>query len=146
MKEKTDKMLTLVMLLLGVLCAVFAFFFAVNVETNPQSGLFDIVFWILVAMIAVSIVAALIFMFKSLAEKGKLLKFFLGLIAVVAVLFVLYLLSNGSDISAGMLDRYGATETTSKWIGAFCYLVYILVIGAACAILYTEIAKSFKKK
>lgn len=146
MKEKTDKLLTLVMLLIGVLCAVFAFFFALKAETNPGSGLWDIVFFVLVAMIAISIIAALIFMFKSLAEKGNLLKFFIGLIAVVAIIFVLYLISKGSDIPATMLDRYGATETTSKWIGAFCYLVYILVIGAACAILYTEIAKSFKKK
>ena len=146
MKEKTDKMLTLVMLLLGVVCAVFAFFFALKVETNPNSGLWDIVFFVLVAMIAVSVIAAIIFMFKSLAEKGKLVKFFIGLIAIVAIIFVLYLLSSGTDISASMLDKYGATQATSKWIGAFCYIVYILVIGAACAILYTEIAKSFKKK
>lgn len=146
MKEKTDKILTLVMLLVGVLCAVFAFFFALKVETNPNSGLWDIVFFVLVAMIAVSVIAAIIFMFKSLAEKGKLVKFFIGLIAIVAIIFVLYLLSSGTDISASMLDKYGATQTTSKWIGAFCYIVYILVIGAACAILYTEIAKSFKKK
>ena len=134
------------MLLVGVLCAVFAFFFALKVETNPNSGLWDIVFFVLVAMIAVSVIAAIIFMFKSLAEKGKLVKFFIGLIAIVAIIFVLYLLSSGTDISASMLDKYGATQTTSKWIGAFCYIVYILVIGAACAILYTEIAKSFKKK
>ena len=75
MKEKTDKLLTLVMLLIGVLCAVFAFFFALKAETNPGSGLWDIVFFVLVAMIAISIIAALIFMFKSLAEKGNLLKF-----------------------------------------------------------------------
>ena len=49
MKEKTDKLLTLVMLLLGVLCAVFAFMFAL--DNTKFTGMFDIVFWVLVALI-----------------------------------------------------------------------------------------------
>lgn len=146
MKEKTDKLLTLVLLLIGVVCTVFTCLFAIKAETNPGSGLWDIVFFVLIAMTAVSIIAALVFVFKGMAEKGNLLKFFIGIVAVAAIIFVLYLLSSGNDISAAMLDKYGSTESASKWIGAFCYLVYILVIFAACAIIYTEIAKSFKKK
>lgn len=146
MKEKTDKILTWAMLLIAVLSTVFAFLFALNVEANPNSVLFDIVFFTLVAMGALSVIAALLFMFKSLVENGKIVKFVIGLVAVVAIIFGLYLVSNGADIPAAMLDRYGTTENTSKWIGAFCYLVYALVIGAGCAIIYSEIAKSLKKK
>ncbi|MBQ6068420.1 MAG: hypothetical protein IJK84_02860 [Bacteroidales bacterium] len=144
MKEKTDKLLTLVMLLLGVLCAVFAFFFAV--DTTKFTGMFDIVFWVLVALVAVSVLAMVYFLFKRIIANGKLVKFLIGCLAIAAVIVVLFLLSKGTDVSDAMLDRNGVTQTTSKWIGAACYAVYLLVIGAACAILYVEVAKSFKKK
>ena len=144
MKEKTDKLLTLVMLLLGVLCAVFAFMFAIN--TTKFTGMFDIVFWVLVALIAVSVLAMILFLFKRIIENGKLVKFLIGCVAVAAVIIVLFLLSRGTDVSDAMLERNGVTQATSKWIGAACYAVYLLVIGAACAIVYVEVAKSFKKK
>ena len=144
MKEKTDKLLTLVMLLLGVLCAVFAFMFAL--DNTKFTGMFDIVFWVLVALIAVSVIAIVYFLFKRIIANGKLVKFLIGLAAVAAVIIVLFLLSRGGDISAAMMEKDGVTETGSKWIGAACYAVYLLVIGAACAIVYVEVAKSFKKK
>ena len=144
MKEKTDKLLTLVMLLLGVVCAVFAFFFAI--DNTKFTGMFDIVFWVLVALIAVSVIAMIYFLFKRIISNGKLVKFLIGCLAIAAVIVVLFLLSKGTDVSDTMLERNGVTQTTSKWIGAACYAVYLLVIGAACAIVYVEIAKSFKKK
>ena len=144
MKEKTDKLLTLVMLLLGVLCAVFAFFFAI--DNIKFTGMFDIVFWVLVALIAVSVIAMIYFLFKRIVTNGKLVKFLIGYAAIAAVIVVLFLLSNGTDVSDAMLERNGVTQATSKWIGAACYAVYLLVIGAACAIVYVEVAKSFKKK
>ena len=144
MKEKTDKLLTLVMLLLGVLCAVFAFFFAL--DTTKFTGMYDIVYWILVALIFVSVIAIIYFLFKRLVRNGKLVKFLIGLAAVAAVIIVLFLLSRGTDISDAFLERNGVTQATSKWIGAACYAIYLLIIGAACAIVYVEIAKSFKKK
>jgi NADH:ubiquinone oxidoreductase subunit 6 (subunit J) len=144
MKEKTDKLLTLVMLLLGVLCAVFAFFFAI--DNIKFTGMFDIVFWVLVALIAVSVIAMIYFLFKRIVTNGKLVKFLIGCATIAAVIIVLFLLSKGTDVSDAMLERNGVTQATSKWIGAACYAVYLLVIGAACAIVYVEVAKSFKKK
>ena len=144
MKEKTDKLLTLVMLLLGVLCAVFAFFFAL--DTTKFTGMFDIVYWILVALIVVSVIAIVYFLFKRLIRNGKLVKFLIGCAAIAAVIVVLFLLSRGTDVSEAFLERNGVNQSISKWIGAACYAVYLLVIGAACAIVYVEVAKSFKKK
>ena len=144
MKEKTDKLLTLVMLLLGVLCAVFAFFFALN--TTKFTGMFDIFYWILVALIVVSVIAIVYFLFKRLIRNGKLVKFLIGCAAIAAVIVVLFLLSRGTDVSEAFLERNGVNQSISKWIGAACYAVYLLVIGAACAIVYVEVAKSFKKK
>ena len=108
--------------------------------------MFDIVFWVLVALVAVSVIAIVYFLFKRIIANGKLVKFLIGLAAIAAVIIVLFLLSKGGDISAAMMEKNGVTETASKWIGAACYAVYLLVIGAACAIVYVEVAKSFKKK
>jgi NADH:ubiquinone oxidoreductase subunit 6 (subunit J) len=144
MKEKTDKLLTLVMLLLGVLCAVFAFLFAL--DTTKFTGMYDIVYWILVALIFVSVIAIVYFLFKRLIRNGKLVKFLIGCAAIAAVIVVLFLLSKGTDVSDAFLERNGVTQATSKWIGAACYACYLLILGAACAIVYVEVAKSFKKK
>ena len=142
MKEKTDKIFTLAMLGLGILCAVFAFLFAKN---TANSGLFDIIYWVLAGFIGLSILAAIFFMFKSLYSKGNLVKFFIGVAAVAALFVVLYLIS-GNEISIGWLENHGATEKTSKMIGALCYVVYLCVIGAIGLIAVTEVVKSIKKK
>ena len=144
MKEKTDNLLTLVMLLLGVLCAVFAFIFAI--DTTKFTGMFDIVYWVLAALIIVSVIAIVYFLFKRIIANGNLVKFLIGCAAIVAVIVVLFLLSKGTDVSEAFLERNNVTQAISKWIGAACYAVYLLVIGAACAIVYVEVAKSFKKK
>jgi uncharacterized membrane protein YagU involved in acid resistance len=64
---------------------------------------------------------------------------------VVAVVVVSYLLSKGNDVTPALMEKNNISESTSKLIGAACWMVYILVIGAAVSILYTEVAKLFKK-
>lgn len=144
MKEKTDKILTLVMLALGVLSAVFAFIFALNTESN--SGMFDIVYWLLLAIGAVSIIAILFFMFKSIIEKKQLVKFIIGVVAVIALMVVLYLVSSGNDVSIALLEKNGLTASSSKWIGACCYLVYLIVAAATVAIIASEVMPKTNKK
>jgi hypothetical protein len=61
------------------------------------------------------------------------------------VLAVSYLLAKGNDVTPALMEKFNVTEGTSKLIGAACILVYILVIGSAASILYTEIAKLIKK-
>ena len=56
-----------------------------------------------------------------------------------------YVLSSGTDVSPAVMEKFDISEGTSKLIGAACYMVYILVIAAAVSIIYTAIAKSFKK-
>lgn len=144
MKEKTDKILTLAMMGLGVLSAVFAFLFALN--TTGNSAMFDIVYWLLLAIGGVSIVAILFFMFKSIIEKKQLVKFIIGVVAVVALMIVLYLVSSGNDVSITLLEKNGLTTSSSKWIGACCYLVYLIVAVAAIAIVVSEVMPKTNKK
>ena len=69
------------------------------------------------------------------------------MIVIVALLVVSFLLANGNDVSAALLDKHGLSVGASKLIGAACILVYIIVIGAALSILVTEVMpKSNKKK
>ena len=148
MKESTDKLITLVGLGVALLATVFAILFALNIQNE---SMFDITYWILICMVAVSICAILVFLFVKLAkqfkeEPGYWKKFLLILVLIVVACAASFLLAKGDDVSPAMLDKFEISLGTSKLIGAACILVYILVIAAACAIIYTECAKALKKK
>ena len=156
MKEKTDKLITLLGLGIAVVCTVLAIVFAMNnggvkeLSAVKANGLFDATYWILVAFVAIALVAIVVFLVVKLAgkfkeEKGYAGKFLVLVGIVVAIVLVSYLLSKGDDVTPALLEKNNVSESTSKLIGAACWMVYILVIGAAVSILYTEIAKLFKK-
>jgi len=156
MKEKTDKLITLLGLGIAVVCTVLTIVFAMNngdvkeLSAVRANGLFDATYWILVCFVVLSIAAIVFFLVVKLAnrfkeEPGYLKKFLILVGIVVAVLVVSYLLSKGNDVTLALMEKNDINEQTSKLIGAACWMVYILVIGAAASILYTEIAKLFKK-
>ncbi len=156
MKEKTDKLITLLGLGIAVVCTVLTIVFAMNngdvkeLSAVRANGLFDATYWILVCFVVLSIAAIVFFLVVKLAnrfkeEPGYLKKFLVLVGIVVAVLVVSYLLSKGNDVTPALMEKNDINEQTSKLIGAACWMVYILVIGAAASILYTEIAKLFKK-
>ena len=157
MKEKTDKLITWCGLGVALVCFVLAILFAMNNGSDvktladvKQGGIFDTIYWILVAMVAFSIVAIVVFLCVKLADRFKTVpgyakKFFIILgIAIVACLAA-FLLAKGNDVPPALMEKFDVTEGTSKLIGAACILVYILVIGAAGCIIYAEVAKSLKK-
>lgn len=163
MKEKTDKILTLVLLGLSIVASILAVLFALGSDPkhimqgitelgNSNSVAFDIAFWMLVILIGVALCAIVVFLCKKLfarfrEEKGYLKKFLILVIVIVALLVVSFLLANGNDVPAALLDKHGLSVGASKLIGAACILVYIIVIGAALSILVTEVMpKSNKKK
>ena len=156
MKEKTDKLITLLGLGIAVVCTVLTIVFAMNngdvkeLSAVRANGLFDATYWILVCFVVLSIAAIVFFLVVKLANRFKeepgYLKKFLILVGIVAVVLVVsYLLSKGNDVTLALMEKNDINEQTSKLIGAACWMVYILVIGAAASILYTEIAKLFKK-
>ena len=146
MKEKTDKIMTLALLGLAIVMTAIAFVFALN---TANGGMFDLAFWLLIAMMVVAIGAIVLFLVKKLAErfateKGYLKKFLILIgIAIVAILLS-YILAKSDDVD---LIKFGITEGTSKLIGAACILCYILCGGAVVAIVVSEcLPKSNKKK
>ena len=156
MKESTRKLITWAGLIIAGICTVLSIVFAMyngdvkELSAVKANGLFDATFYILLCLIAVSIIAILAFVCVSLAKKFSedkgYWKKFLGIVAAIVVVCVLaFVLSKGNDVSPALMEKHDVTEATSKLIGAACYMVYILVIVAAVAIVYTAIAKSFKK-
>ena len=157
MKEITRKIITFVVLGIAIVATVLSVLFAMNngdvkdLAAVKANGLFDATFWILICLVAVSIIAILWFVIKGMAkkfaeDKGYWKKFLGILLAIVVVCIAAYAMSKGNDINQALMEKNNISESTSKLIGAACYVVYILVIAAACAIVYTEVAKSFKKK
>ena len=156
MKEKTDKLITLIGLGIAVVCTILAIVFAMNnggvkdLAAVQANGLFDATYWILLCFVVIALAAIVFFLVVKLANKFKeepgYLKKFLILVGVVVVVCVVsYLLSKGNDVTLALMEKNNISEGTSKLIGAACWMVYILVIGSACAILYTEVSKLLKK-
>ena len=163
MKEKTDKILTWVLLAVSLVATAFSILFALQSDPdhimegvtevgNNFSGMFDVAFWMMAILIGISIVAILCFLVKKLAcrfkdEPGYLKKFLILVVIIAAVLVVSFVLATGNDVPAALLEKNNLTEGSSKLIGAACILCYIIVIAAALAILVTEVLpKSNKKK
>ena len=157
MKEKTDKLITLLGLGIAVVCTLLTILFAVNnggvkeLSAVKANGLFDATYWILVCFVVVSIAAIIFFLVVKLANRfkedpGYLKKFLMLVGIVIVVLIVSYLLSKGDDVTLALIEKNNISLGTSKLIGAACWMVYILVIGSAVAIIYTEVAKLIKKK
>ena len=153
---KTDKLITWAGLGIAVLSAILAIVFAMNnggvkeLTAVKANGLFDATYWILICFVAIAIAAILFFVIVKLINNFKddktYWKKFLLLVGIVAVVVVVsYILSKGNDVTLALMEKNNISESTSKLIGAACWMVYILVIGAAVSILYTEVAKLFKK-
>lgn len=158
MKEKTDKLITYVGLGIAILCFLLALLFAMNNGSDVKTladvqkgGLFDTIYWILIAMVCISIVAIVVFLCVKLADRFKTVpgyakKFLIILGVAIVACVVAFVLAKGNDVTPALMEKFEVTEGTSKLIGAACILVYILVIGAAGCIIYAEVAKSLKKK
>ena len=76
MKEKTDKLITFVGLGVAILCFVLAVLFAMSNGSEVKTladvqkgGLIDTIYWILAALVIISIVAIVIFLCVKLVQR-----------------------------------------------------------------------------
>ena len=148
MREKTKKIITIVMLAFAVIASALAIVFATN---QANEGTFWAAYWITFIMVILAIAGILVFacvkFVKNFKENPKQARKTLLAIAIAAVVvLVSFLFATGNDVSQVLLDKNNLTVGTSRWIGAACIMVYILVGAAALAIVYVECSKLFKKK
>ena len=158
MKEKTDKLLTLVMLGVALLATVFAVLFAIgngsadSLEGLTNPGTFDVAYIILMCLVIAAIVGILVFLVVKLVNRfmsnGKYWVKFLTITAICAAVILIsyFVLSSGNDVPTEFLEKNETSEGTSKLIGAACWMVYILAAGTIVSILVTEVVKTFKKR
>lgn len=157
MKEKSDKILTLVMLGVALLATVFAVLFAIDnggkdsLEGLVRPGTFDFAYIILMCLVGAAILGIVCFLViklvnRFMSDSKYWIKFVTVLAICVAVVVVSFLLSSGSDVPAEFLEKNETSEGVSKLIGTACIMVYILAAGSIISILFTEVAKTFKKR
>lgn len=90
--------------------------------------------YILIGLCAVS--AIVMPLVQSLSDPKSLVKSGIGVGVMLVVFLITYALADGNS--------QGATEGTSKMVGAGLITMYILVAGALLGIVYTEISKVIK--
>ncbi|WP_417593164.1 hypothetical protein [Owenweeksia hongkongensis] len=97
------------------------------------------------ALIAIGIVAILIFGVAQIAGNPKAAKSALfGIVGLAVVSGLAYALSTGSD-ATGMYAKLDVTEGSSHMVGAGLYAFYILMALAVLSIIYVEITRLFSK-
>ena len=114
------------------------------------NGFYNTFYMILFILIAVSLVAMLVFWVLRQVEKftsdGKYWIKFLSVIAICAVVVVIsFVFSSGTDIDPAFLEKHKSSSQISKLVGAACILSFILIVGAIVSILATEVTKKIKK-
>lgn len=151
-------MIQWVALILAVVGGVFAIVYSFGADKNhamegmhelgnSMSGLYDIAYFIVVAMIFVAVAAMIIFLVRNLLhDKRMARRWIIGLGLLVVAFVVAYFISPADNVSHVLLEKNSLSAGTSKAIGAAIITVYVLVIAAVCAIVYTSVAKSIKKK
>lgn len=162
MKEKTRKLIQWIFLGLAVLGGILAVVHATGSDSkhmldgmneleNPMSGMYDIAYYLLIVIMLVAIASILYFVvrqlisnFKDDPRKAKRTLISTGLL--VAVVIISYVIAKGDNISPAILEKNNLTVGASKWIGAACIMVYVMVVVAVISIVYTEVNKMLKKK
>ncbi len=148
MKESLRKIILWAAMAVAIIGSICCILFAIKYDkNNPDNfaGLYNLAYGILLVLIALCLLAMLWFVIVRIVKgngKGLLIGF--GLLVILCV--VSFLLSSGTDLSQTFLDKYNATESTSKLVGTGTIATYVLVAVSAIAIVYVELAQLFKKK
>jgi uncharacterized membrane protein YozB (DUF420 family) len=100
-------------------------------------------FYLIYALIIVSVVGAIVFPIINLAGNPKKAKSALLGIGAVAVVFLLsYLVSDGTVLDS--YQKYNVTAGISKSVGAVLIMTYVLGIVAIVGAIAGEILKAIK--
>lgn len=102
-----------------------------------MESIIDVGLYISYALIAVCALAAIAMpLLQSFSDPKTLIKSAVGVVALIVIFIISYAIADP--------DAAGATESTSKLVGAGIITMYILFAIAVVGILYTELGKIFK--
>ncbi len=145
-----QKILKIVLIVIGVIGAVLSFFFMPSGD-DPEainSGAIDLMFvltWVL--LIAAAALALFFGLKKMMTTPGGLKKTLFALGGLAVIVAISYGLSSGDEaksIADAMADK-GATESTVKNIGMGLNVFFILTVVAVALMVWSGVKKIFVK-
>lgn len=140
--NKIFKVLMLVLILVSVALLVWGS--VVGFESNGGKPVEVLLYWayfmVIFAIVLVTIVSAIV---SGKNNPKSLLKTFIGIVAICAVVFVVYLVSSGSP-AVGLLEQPAAGEL--KLTDTILNLTYLTGALAILAIVVGEVVASVRNK
>ncbi|WP_235817897.1 hypothetical protein [Formosa haliotis] len=102
----------------------------------------DNMLYVTYVVLAIILTLVILFVLKGLFE-GDIKKTLLSVGAFLAILFIAYAMSSGTDLDLTPFRDKGmdVTEATSKYVGAGLYAFYALAIIAVASMVYANIKK-----
>ena len=102
---------------------------------NKFSAMYDVAYAILLFFMAVALLGIIVFAcvqfvnnFKDSPKKAVRSLIAIGLMVVLVV--IAYAVASPNDVSQLLLEKNGLSLSASKWIGAACISVYVLLSKA----------------
>lgn len=109
---------------------------------DGDSSILDPMIYVTYVIFALTVFLVLIFVVQNLfTKRGSLKSTLIGVGAFAVVLVIAYALSSGSDAGNYYYNGAPATEGEAHMVGAGLIAFYILIIGAAVAMLLSGIKK-----
>lgn len=110
-----------------------------------DDGSVDPIAYVAYFILGITLLVVLVFVIKNLlTNTGSLKNTLISIGAFAAVLIISYALSSGSDGNTYLYNNIPATEGESHMVGAGLIAFYILIIGAAVAMMLSGVKKMIK--
>ena len=142
---KLHKVLKIVAFALAIIGAIFTLMIIAGDEKDALSMSGNILY-VSYATLVIVIVMVLLFVIKGLFA-GSIKKTLITVGAFLAIIFVSYSMSSGTDIDLTPFTDKGldVTETTSKQVGAGLYTFYVLGFCAIASTVFSGVKNIFNK-
>ena len=112
---------------------------------DGDSAIIDPMAYVTYIIFVLTLASVVIFVLLNLfTDTGSLKNTLIGVGAFIAVLVISYVLSSGADAGDYMYNGAPATEGEAHMVGAGLIAFYILIIGAAAAMVLSGIKKITK--
>ena len=137
----THKIIKIVAFALAILGSIFALMIMTGSE-----AMIDNILYITYAVLGLVIALVVIFVLKGLVT-GDIKKTLMSVGAFLAILFISYGLSSGTDLDLQPFNDkgLGITEGVSKNVGAGLYAFYVLAVIAIGSMLFGGVKKILNK-
>lgn len=140
------KILKIVAFALAIIGAVFVLMIMTGEEESDLLSMSGNLLYVAYAVLGIVLALVVIFVIKGLFA-GNIKKTLLTVGAFLAIVFISYAMSSGTDLDLTPFTDKGQdiTEATSKQVGAGLYTFYVLAILAIASMTYSGVKKVFNK-